>query len=90
MNDINTADDVAKDAEAAFARHEGWSMNFVFPFKTACPNGDFEYMGLTKRELFAAMAMQGLLSDPEMNAPHEPVAQAAVGYADALLKELAK
>lgn len=47
-------------------------------------------LGLSKRELFAAMAMQGLLSDPQMNAPHEPVAQAAVGYADALLKELAK
>jgi Pyruvate/2-oxoacid:ferredoxin oxidoreductase gamma subunit len=49
--------------------------------------------GLTKRELIAAMAMQGYLasfagshSDPSA----ESVAVHSVGYADALLKELEK
>jgi len=74
-------------------------MNFVFPFKTACPNGDFEYMGLTKRELFAAMAMQGAmhalaiqLDEFEEDEPVDPnpIARDAVRMADALLKELAK
>jgi hypothetical protein len=46
--------------------------------------------GLTKRELFAAMAMQGLLADPDINSPNDLLARCAVGYADALLKELAK
>jgi hypothetical protein len=48
--------------------------------------------GMTKRELFAAMAMQGLL--PNWEAPpavlHERLAQHAVASADALLAELAK
>ena len=44
--------------------------------------------GLTKREYFAAMAMQGLLSDPTVNAGGKDVAIAAVSYADALLAEL--
>lgn len=47
--------------------------------------------GLTKRELFAAMAMQGLLarhgSDDYMP---DVIARYATDYADALLAELAK
>lgn len=49
-------------------------------------------IGLTKRELFAAMAMQGLASrdggNPEINMPCD--VRAAVMYADALLAKLAK
>lgn len=51
--------------------------------------------GLTKRELIAAMAMQGLASvpfeggSPWKNVPKED-AERAVAYADALLAELAK
>jgi hypothetical protein len=47
--------------------------------------------GLTKRELLAAMAMQGLLagSGDTLLAPAW-VASEAVGYADELLKKLAK
>jgi hypothetical protein len=45
--------------------------------------------GLTKRELFAAMAMQGLLANPAY-ADHGPLAPAAVFHADALLAELEK
>lgn len=48
--------------------------------------------GLTKRELFAAMAMQGILADgfsDELNSAKN-IARRAVNYADALLAELAK
>lgn len=46
--------------------------------------------GLTKRELFAAMALQGLLAnDPDQDSV-EGVAHDAVWFADALLAELAK
>lgn len=46
-------------------------------------------IGLTKRELFAAMAMQGLLA---IDADWKPdvAATVAARYADALLAELAK
>lgn len=45
--------------------------------------------GLTKREYFAAMAMQGLLRDHYTCFP-ESCATEAVKYADALLAELEK
>ena len=46
------------------------------------------YGGLTKRELFAALAMQGMTSNNSI--PVELVAAWSVQYADALLAELAK
>lgn len=51
-------------------------------------NGEVD--GLTKRELFAAMAMQGLLANAERDAEAEGFARDAVRSADALLAELAK
>lgn len=62
----------------------------------AYPWGDHGHRagGLTKRELFAAMAMQGLAAVPAESGlrPEWIVndAQNAVAYADALLLELAK
>lgn len=50
-------------------------------------------IGLTKRELFAAMAMQGLLgnSDPDISGwGNQEVAEVAVNQADALLDALEK
>ena len=44
------------------------------------------YHGLTKRELFAAMAMHGLVA----SVIPKPCAMQAVAYADAPLAELAK
>lgn len=41
--------------------------------------------GLTKRELIAAMALQGILAN---EIPYENIVAASVNYADALLKEL--
>ncbi len=51
--------------------------------------------GLTKRELFAAMAMQGILANEGPASNDDPKARAgdigrAVAYADALLAELAR
>lgn len=53
--------------------------------------GHSPYDGLTKRELFAAMAMQGLQgSSLAEKASSEMIAGWAVHAADALLAELAK
>jgi hypothetical protein len=49
---------------------------------------DAQHLGLTKRELFAAMALNGVASDHDTSI--ESAAVAAVRYADALLAELAK
>lgn len=48
--------------------------------------------GLTKRELIAAMAMQGILANSEFLRNHKDadIHKAAVFNADALLKELSK
>jgi hypothetical protein len=58
--------------------------------KPAFP-AEAKLQGLTKRELIAAMAMQGLVgSDRTRGWQSEQVAQGAVIYADLLLKELEK
>lgn len=52
-----------------------------------------DYPGLTKRELFAAMALQGMISN-HLVVPHfkssdyETYAKGAISHADALLAEL--
>lgn len=64
------------------------------PFVTwRSPDGfSFKHMhpGLTKREHFAGLAMQGLLSGPDMNVEPQIVAKVSVRFADALIAELAK
>jgi len=47
----------------------------------------FTYSGLTKRELIAAMAMQGMLAGAPIYDP-SGVARTAVAYADALIERL--
>lgn len=59
----------------------------AFPQKDDIPHDNDWTTGLTKRELFAAMAMQGL--DIASLAPQK-VAEWCVEYADALLAELEK
>ena len=52
---------------------------------------EVQWTGLTKRELFAAMAMQGIITRPEhvgMDLPTK--ASLSVEFADALLAELEK
>jgi hypothetical protein len=46
--------------------------------------------GLTKREYFAAMLMQGITSNATTRSNPQDIAQASVAAADALLAELAK
>ena len=48
------------------------------------------YLGLTKRELFAAMAMQGIISSGEVLITYsvEHIANMAATQADALIAEL--
>jgi hypothetical protein len=53
------------------------------------PNQDDEF-GLTKREYFAAMALQGLLSQSQFLINSEKFAKFAVEAADALMAELNK
>lgn len=53
------------------------------------------YTGLTKREYFAAMAMQGLLSNPSIIHIHQKgaidwIAEHSILQADALLNQLEK
>ena len=56
------------------------------------PDGaiDLPNNGLTKREYFAAMALQGLLTDNESPNSREEFAGYAVKFADALIEELSK
>jgi hypothetical protein len=46
--------------------------------------------GLTKREFFAAMALQGLLADPYSTQEFADMASMSVQVADALIAELSK
>lgn len=70
-------------------------------FPNLSPYVDVPDTGLTKREYFAAMAMQGMITaitkfrnEPTMNdiIVHRPVdvAEISVVYADALLKQLSQ
>ena len=47
-------------------------------------------IGLTKRELFAALALQGLLNEWPLTSDHRALARDAVMFADALIDELNK
>ena len=48
----------------------------------------FTYGGLTKRELIAAMAMQGMLANSRFDQGPRLVAEGATQYADALIERL--
>ena len=48
------------------------------------------HTGLTKREMFAMAAMQGICSNPNDRYTYEQLAGHAVKHADALLAELEK
>lgn len=55
------------------------------------PSGNTQDTGLTKRELFAAMAMQGLRSfQHAIDWTRDDIAVEAVRQADALIEALAK
>ena len=65
----------------------------AYPFSIEIDKGcTYNYYGLTKRELFAAMAMQGILSSGEhrYGSTLNGLAQYAVQLSDALINELNK
>lgn len=68
---------------------QGNDMAFPVLDRQQTPN-DTTQLGLTKREYFAAMAMQGFIASFVGDASPQPArtAEAAVAYADALLKRL--
>lgn len=63
----------------------------VYPIVVTGPMCEV-HEGLTKRELFAAMAMQGILMQEQSATvlSDDEIAAAAVRQADALIKELGK
>lgn len=58
--------------------------------QTGNPEAWNTYFGLTKREYFAAMAMQACISRAKMMDTTQDVVEWSVKYADALLSELEK
>ena len=58
----------------------------VYPLQNV--NGTILQTGLTKREYFAGLAMQGLLANENLSATEQDVAKASVILADELLKQL--
>ena len=61
----------------------------AFPL-TVSENDEYVVRGLTKREYFAAMALQGLLSQSQFLINSEKFAKFGVEAADALIEELNK
>ena len=64
-------------------------------FEYNLPNKEKQYSGLTKREYFAGLAMQGLISSFTEKASYggwgtemEATIKCAIDYADELLKQL--
>ena len=55
---------------------------------TVAYDHDTDYMGLTKREHFAGLAMQGIMANEEAYLTWSDLAKDAVAMADALLKTL--
>ena len=55
---------------------------------TVASDYDTDYMGLTKREHFAGLAMQGLMADEEEYLTWADLAKDSLAAADALLKAL--
>jgi hypothetical protein len=62
----------------------------VYPIFEEWIGNVFSYEGLTKREYFAAMAMQGIISNPNFNNNIQDCAKSSSIAADALIKELEK
>lgn len=60
--------------------------DFAFPLKNE-PNSD-DHPGLSKREYFSVMAMQGLLAANAFNGAPKSIAKYAVEYADHLIDAL--
>ena len=80
--------------QPAFAQSENWQndMEKHVSKPTQYSSPSMEGIGLTKREYFAGLVMQGLLANPNRLKAFTigQVAEQAVTFADALLAELDK
>lgn len=77
---------------AEFVNFLGRKMTSIYPNDTAFPlknepNSD-DYLGLSKREYFAVMAMQALLATNAFNGAPKSIAKYAIEYADHLIDAL--
>lgn len=80
----------SKDLDTDFDEVKEAIGRCAFPIKFDESKSELAGLGLSKRELFAAMAMQGLLADSEFTLRPENAAKLFVNYADALIRELNK
>jgi hypothetical protein len=64
------------------------SIRSAYPCEVTCNNGKLEMYGLTKREYFAGLAMQALITN--VNYSLDSVANLSVEMSDKMLKELDK
>ena len=64
----------------------------AFPGIVIASPGDFAHApgGMSLRDWFAGMAMQGYCSNPDWQSSYEGIADSAVKQADALIEELKK
>jgi hypothetical protein len=81
---MNNADMPARPTQATLNREQD---KFL---ETQTSNNDFLLLGLTKREHFAGLAMQGFLASNGNRSIRGSIPTIAVEYADALLAELDK
>ncbi len=77
-----------KEMENAISHFKIKANQLAYPVNLVFDDGEIQHHGLTKREYFAAMAMQGLISG---NGTHfSDIPEKSVEFADALLAELEK
>jgi hypothetical protein len=87
-----------KEIENAISHFKIKANQLAHPVNLVFDDGEIQHHGLTKREYFAAMAMQGLLANPNggmqkgggMTFSPVGISELAVLHADALLAELEK
>ena len=79
---MNNSDMPAMPSKVSVNRDSGDVQPYQFG------NDDFSTPGLTKREHFVGLAMQGMLTNPGDYSKPEHVAHDAIMYADAILTAL--
>jgi len=81
-----------KEMENAISHFKIKANQLVYPQKMEFgQDGEIYFHGLTKREYFAGLAMQGLLATTHKYGPnYSSISIDAVKFADALLAELEK
>ena len=62
--------------------------NPAFQSSIGMSTSEIEHLGLTKREYFAGIALQGMLANSKVSFREEDVCRAAIVYVDELLKQL--